>query len=790
MLLRRIRGTLANTGIVRAHPRPSLYRATYCSLVTSVSGVIKRNMSEAPPQKPKKEKKPKKKDSAADSAAPAAGAGAGSADLSVFREPEFASHRIQYWDVVKARRAEELKHGTEDVTIEVTLPDGKVINGMRGVSSPYDIAVSIANEQFAKKFIVARVDGKLHDYGLPLQNSCKLELLDFNTPEGKHVFWHSSAHVLGEALEARYGGSLAVGPPIDEGGFFYDIELKEQAVSSDHFSALEAFINKIVDEKQPFERLVVTKEEALEMFKYNPFKLDIIQNKVPDGGSTTAYRCGPLIDLCKGPHIRNTGVIAAFEITKNSGSYWKGDANNAMLNRVYGISFPDSKRMKEYKKFREMASKRDHRKIGEDQSLFFFDKLSPGSCFFLPHGARIYNKLIETIRAEYETRGYSEVITPNVYNLDLWKTSGHLDNYKENMFIFEVEKQQFGLKPMNCPGHCLMFKHQTRSYRDLPIRMADFGVLHRNEVSGALTGLTRVRRFQQDDAHIFCRRDQIYDEVLSVLNFMEKIYGIFGFKFSLALSTRPAKALGDLELWNQAEKALENVLNKFGHPWTINPGDGAFYGPKIDIRVTDALKRKHQCATIQLDFQLPLRFELQYKTAITDKSLGDTHEPPVMIHRAILGSVERFIAVLTEHTGGKWPFWVSPRQAMVIPISLNFSDYASEVHKLIHEAGYYCDVDLSTLTLNNKVRLAQESQYNYILVVGGEEVESKTVDVRTRDNKRRGKKTIEELLADFADLTSTFHMDEDLELPEEKEDEKVEALVQNLKPAETEEDFL
>jgi threonyl-tRNA synthetase len=358
------------------------------------------------------------------------------------------------------------------------------------------------------------------------------------------------------------------------------------------------------------------------------------------------------------------------------------------------------------------------------------------------------------------------------------------------MFIFEVEKQEFGLKPMNCPGHCLMFKHHTRSYRDLPIRYADFGVLHRNEVSGALTGLTRVRRFQQDDAHIFCTTEQIFDEVLSVLHFMEKIYGIFGFKFSLALSTRPAKALGDIDLWQRAEKALENVLNQFGHPWTINPGDGAFYGPKIDIRVTDALKRKHQCATIQLDFQLPIRFELLYKNATTDKNVGDTHERPVIIHRAILGSVERFIAVLTEHTGGKWPFWVSPRQAMVIPISLNFSDYASDVQKQIHAAGFYCDVDLSTLTLNNKVRQAQEAQYNYILVVGGEEVESKTVDIRTRDNKRRGKKTIDDLIAEFKNLCETFHMDEDMEIVEEKEDDKAEAMVQSLKPAETEEDFL
>jgi threonyl-tRNA synthetase len=672
-----------------------------------------------------------------------------------FKAPHFIDYRLKLWDELKLKKQQQL----EDKSITITLPDGKQIEGKAGVTTPYDVAAGVS-EQFAKKFIVARVNGKLHDYGLPIDCDCKLELLDFKSPEGKHVFWHSS-------------------------GFFYDIQLEDKAVSSEDFAGLNQFVNKIIGEKQPFERLTLTKAEALELFKFNPFKLDIISSKVPEDGTTSAYKCGPLIDLCRGPHIRNTGVIAAFEVTKNSGSYYKGDANQPVLNRVYGISFPDSKLMKEYKKFKEAASKRDHRKIGEDQSLFFFDKLSPGSCFFLPHGARIYNKLMDTIRGEYRDRGYTEVITPNVYNLDLWRTSGHLDNYKENMFIFECEKQEFGLKPMNCPGHCLMFKHQLRSYRDLPIRYADFGVLHRNEISGALTGLTRVRRFQQDDAHIFCTPDQIFDEVLSVLEFMKRIYGIFGFKFSLALSTRPAKALGDIELWNQAEKALADVLDKFGQPWTINAGDGAFYGPKIDIRVTDALRRKHQCATVQLDFQLPIRFELQYKNANIDVAAGETHQRPVIIHRAILGSVERFIAVLTEHTGGKWPFWISPRQVMIVPVSLKFSDYAEEVRKELHAAGFFVDADLSNLTLNKKIREAQLSQYNFILAVGSEEMESRSVSVRSRDNKIHGKMTISEVIAKFNHLTETFEMDPDLDLlvVDDAEDDSP------AKPSE-EEDFL
>lgn len=710
-------------------------------------------------------------------------------DSASMAQPEFIGYRLEVWDRLK-KKAEG---AVAQKAIEITLPDGKVVSGVAGVTTPHDIAMGIS-AQFAKKFVVARVDGKsLHDMGRPLEDNCKLEFMGFDTAEGKHVFWHSSAHVLGEALELKYAGRLCIGPPISEGGFFYDIQVDEnQKVSSDDFDQLNKFIKKIMDEKQPFERLEITKEEALELFKYNPFKLDIIQSKVPDNGTTTAYRCGPLIDLCKGPHILSTGVIEAFEVTKNSGSYWKGDVSQPMLQRIYGISFPDKKKMKEYKKFRELAAQRDHRKIGDDQQLFFFDKLSPGSCFFLPHGTRIYNKLQDYIRNEYVRRGYEEVITPNVYNLDLWRTSGHLENYKDNMFIFEVEKQEFGLKPMNCPGHCLMFKHKNRSYRDLPIRYADFGVLHRNEVSGALTGLTRVRRFQQDDAHIFCTMSQIAEEVFGVLNFLETVYGVFGFKFSLALSTRPAKALGDVELWKVAEKALEDVLNKFGKPWSLNPGDGAFYGPKIDIRVTDALRRKHQCATIQLDFQLPIRFDLQYKTDKlgegSDSSSG-VFERPVIIHRAILGSLERFIAVLTEHTGGKWPFWVSPRQAMVVPISLNFSEYAESVCKRLRDAGFYVDVNNSTLTLNKKIRQAQLSQYNYILVVGQAEVEGDSVNVRTRDNKVHGTVTIADLILKFKQLSEAKEMDQDLQLLDvgDLDDSPQESLV---KPAEDDEDFL
>ena len=507
-------------------------------------------------------------------------------------------------------------------------------------------------------------------------------------------------------------------------------------MSAADYSSLETVAKNAIKEKQPFERLVISKQDLLEMFKHNPYKQHFIKEQVPDGGATTVYRCGPLIDLCRGPHVTDTGRVKAFMVTKNSSSYWLGDAANDSLQRIYGISFPSSKEMTDYKKFLEEAAKRDHRRIGRDQELFFFHDLSPGSCFFLPHGARIYNTLVDFIKAEYRKRGFSEVVTPNIYNVKLWETSGHWMNYKENMFSFEVEKEQYALKPMNCPGHCVMFGIRDRSYRELPIRFADFGVLHRNELSGTLSGLTRVRRFQQDDAHIFCRTDQLEAEMTSCLDFLQHVYGIFGFTFSLKLSTRPEKFLGDIETWNQAEKKLEESLNKFGQPWELNPGDGAFYGPKIDITIKDALNRRHQCATIQLDFQLPERFDLTYNPS--EVQPGKKFRP-VIIHRAILGSVERMMAILTESFGGRWPFWLSPRQIGIVPVAVAHYAYAEELRKAFHDAGFYVEVDLSDATLPKKVRNAELMHYNFIIVVGSEEMDSRTVNVRNRDSAEKGK---------------------------------------------------
>ena len=641
-------------------------------------------------------------------------------------------------------------------------------------------------------------------------------------------------------------GKLTIGPALDpsqmlhNGGFYYDVnttDLNENLMLSQaHYNSLELLIKKQITsgKGQEFQRIYMNRDQAKEMFKFNKYKQEILNDifdkdkhgtRGDKGGNigntefVTAYRCGDLIDLCTGPHIPNTNRIKTLKITKNGATYWKNDNKRDFLQRLYGISFPDKKLMKQYEIDKKKAEEADHRNIGKKQNLFFFNDLSPGSCFWLPHGTRIYNKLREFIANEYRIRGFTEVITPNVYNFDLWKISGHAINYKENMFLFECEDQEFGLKPMNCPGHCLMFGQQLRSYRDLPIRMADFGALHRNELSGSLTGLTRVRRFQQDDAHIFCRYDQMGQEIENALSFIKDVYAVFGFKFELELSTRPEeKFIGDIKIWDEAEKILEEQLVKFVNDyneenkddnddenkmkWKLNPGDGAFYGPKIDIKVFDSLQREHQCATLQLDFQMPLRFGLSYSAkggdnkdkdtkkeskkeddnnnkkdddqkkdggGVTDIELehlrkkylhvhshdGKAFETPVMIHRAIYGSFERFIAVLTEHLLGKWPFWISPRQIQVVPVTNQYNQYAEKLGKIFYDAGYWCDVDNSRDRLNKKIRKAQTSQYNFILVVGEKEEKNNTVNIRTRDNKEHGEKSIDETLKMFEELTKS-----------------------------------
>jgi len=712
--------------------------------------------------------------------------------------PAWLKSREELYSTIYSRRAEELKSKTP-VPIAVTLPDGKVLDSDKAgekfsswKTSPYDVA-AVISQGLADSSVVSRVtyadyvsdydleqDGMagqnlmqmeedgiaednatqtiLWDMKRPLVgNVSKLEFLKFDSDDdAKTVFWHSSAHMLGEALEHLYGCRLTIGPPL-AGGFYYDSYMgASDAYREEDYKSIEAEVSKITKKKQKFERLVITKEEGLELFAGNPFKEQIIKTKVPDGSRTTVYKCGDLIDLCRGPHVMHTGRVKAFAATRHSATQWLGDTDNDSLQRMYGISFPDKKMLKIWKANQEKAKERDHRRIATKQELIFFHDLSAGSAFWLPHGARIYHNLINFIKKQYWERGYTEIITPNVYNLDLWHQSGHALHYKDAMFCFDVEGQEWAMKPMNCPGHCLVFAQSIRSYRDLPLRFGDFGVLHRNELSGALTGLTRVRRFQQDDGHIFCRDDQIEAEVKGVLDFMKAVYTIFGMSYKLELSTRPKKALGEKELWDRAEAALATTMNDFAGVggWKVNPGDGAFYGPKIDIKVMDAMERVHQCATIQLDFQLPIRFDLNYNTGSNEK--GKEFARPVMVHRAILGSVERMFAVLCEHWGGKWPFWISPRQVMIVPVHAEFNEFAENVREMLHKEGFYADVDISKSTFQKKVRNAQISQYNLQLVIGKNEVENGTVNIRTRDNKVEGEMKIEEMIAKFKKMRDDY----------------------------------
>jgi len=687
-------------------------------------------------QNKKAEQKQKKKDANKSG-------GAGAKEMNPW--PEFIQERLNLWDKLK-KEADEALAAKVPTPIKVTLPDGAVKEGESWRTTPFMIAQGIS-QGLAESTIVAKVNGDVWDLDRPLEDDCSLQLLKFTDDDAKTVFWHSTAHILGEAMERVYGGHLCYGPPIEE-GFYYDMFHEGTGVSQADYPGLEEVMKKITKEKQPFERLEMKKEDLLEMFKYNKFKLRILNEKVKTP-TTTVYRCGPLIDLCRGPHVKHTGKIKSFAVTKASSSYWEGKVEAESLQRIYGISFPDPKQLKEWKHFQEEAAKRDHRKIGIQQKLFFFHELSPGSCFFTARGAYIYNALIEFIKEQYRTRGFHEVISPNVYNTKLWEQSGHWQHYAENMFAFEVEKEKFALKPMNCPGHCLMFSHTTRSWRELPLRMADFGVLHRNELSGALTGLTRVRRFQQDDAHIFCTPEMIKSEIKGALEFLSVVYKTFGFEFDLRLSTRPEKYLGEISVWDEAEKQLKESLDESGNEWKLNPGDGAFYGPKIDITVTDALRRHHQCATIQLDFQLPLRFDLSYVSESGDK------KRPVIIHRAILGSVERMIAILTESYGGKWPFWLSPRQCMVVPVAPPFDDYAKEVQAKLWQAGIQAEFDVDASdTMNKKIRNAQLEQWNFIFVVGEKEKTNGTLNVRTRDNKVHGEHTVEDVITKLKALKS------------------------------------
>ncbi|XP_020980926.1 threonine--tRNA ligase, mitochondrial 1 [Arachis duranensis] len=637
--------------------------------------------------------------------------------------------RIKMFESIQAEQKTQRLSLSPD-PIKVTLPDGTVKDAAKWQTTPFDVAKEIS-KNLANNALIARVNGVLWDMARPLEQDCELRIYKFEDDEGRDTFWHSSALILGQSLEMEYGCKLCIGLCTTRGeGFYYDAFYGDLGLNDDHFKQIEARALKAVGEKQPFERIEVTRDQALEMFSDNEFKVEII-NDLPADKTITVYRCGSLVDLSRGPHIPNNSFVKAIACLKASSAYWRGNKARPTLQRVYGISYPDQESLKEYLLKLEEAKKYDYRNFGVEQELLSHHESSPRGWFFLPRGALVYEELMNFISSQYEVRGYEEVITPD-------------------LFCFDIKKHKFGLKAI---WRCSVFKHRARSYSELPLRMAEFGPggLYRNEASDDLSELKHRRIFEKDDAHIFCRESQIKDEVREALKFIDYVYEIFGFTYDLKLSTRPENSFGETATWEKAESALKEALDEFGKPWQLNEGDGALYGPKIDIKVSDALSRKFQCATLQLNFQLPNCFKLEYLAEDEAKI-----ERPVMIHMAILGSVKRLFNILLGHYKGKWPFWLSPRQAIVCPVSKKSQAYAKKVKDEIYSKGFLVDADLRYRKIEKKVREAQLAQYNYILVVGEQEAETGQVSVRVRDKEDLTTMSIEGLLERFSEDAKNF----------------------------------
>ena len=541
-----------------------------------------------------------------------------------------------------------------------------------------------------------------------------------------HALRHSAAHVLASAVKELFpGAKLAIGPAIED-GFYYDFDFRP--FTPEDLEKIEKRFKEIIKKNLPFIKSNKTKKDAEKILKNEPYKLELLK-KLKEG-EITFYSHGDFTDLCAGPHVKSTGEIKGFKLLRTSGAYWLGDSKNKQLQRIYGTAFPSEKELQEYIKKLEEAEKRNHIKLGKQLKLFTFEPESPGSVFYLPRGTIVYNELIGFLRNEYRKRGYQEIKTPILYNNSLWKTSGHWEHYKNNMFFTEIEGQVYALKPMNCPACMLAYKNELHSYKELPIRYADFGILHRNELSGVLNGMFRLRYFVQDDAHIFIEESQIEEEVWRLIDFIEYIYKkVFVFDYSVKLSTRPEKFLGDKKTWDYAEKALENALKKKKVAYTINEGDGTFYGPKIDFHINDSLGRSWQLSTIQLDYGMPLRFELTY-----EGKDGRKHRP-VVIHRAIFGSLERFMAILIEHTGGVFPLWLAPVQVILLTVGEKNFDYAREILLELEERGIRVELDDRAESIGRKVRDAQLMKINYIVTIGDKEQEKKTLAIRTLDGK-------------------------------------------------------
>jgi threonyl-tRNA synthetase len=591
-----------------------------------------------------------------------------------------------------------------------------------------------------KNAVAVKLNGTLVDLETALSEDCRLEFITLEDKEGLEIYRHTTAHVLAQAVKRLYGGKavkLGIGPVIED-GFYYDIDM-DNTLSGSDLAAIELEMGRIVQENLTVVRRSVSRSEAAQIFgnQEEPYKLELLA-ELSEDAEITVYSQGDFMDLCRGPHLPSTGRIKAFKLLSVAGAYWRGDSDKKMLQRIYGTAFAKKAQLEEHLQFLEEAKKRDHRKLGKELELFMFSEEAPGMPFYLPKGMDIRNELENFARELQRQRGYDEVRTPLMMNSRLWEQSGHWDHYKDNMYFTQVDEAEYALKPMNCPGHMLVFKNSLRSYRELPIRLSEFGQVHRHEFSGALNGMMRVRTFCQDDAHLFVLPDQIEAEIGKVIELIGHVYQVFGFDYRIELSTRPEDYMGSGELWDQAEQALENVLNKHGIPYRINEGDGAFYGPKIDFHILDALKRSWQCGTIQLDFQMPEKFDLAY--------IGDDNQKhrPVVIHRAVYGSIDRFIGILTEHFTGAFPLWLAPVQVKLLPVSGHYEDYAYEVKKALTEAGIRVELDLRNEKLGYKIREAQLEKVPYMLVLGEKEKQASMVSIRTRGGGDLGVRGVNE----------------------------------------------
>ncbi len=613
--------------------------------------------------------------------------------------------------------------------VRITLPDGAVQEVEQGIT-PLDVARSIS-PGLARQTVAARLNEQLVDATTPILEDVSLQLITLKTPEGLEIYRHSSAHLMAHAVKELFGKEVQVtiGPAI-EGGFYYDFYSESHTFSPDEFEQIEKKMAELAKADLPLEREVMKRDEAIALFRAmgEDYKVELIEDL--DAEEVSLYRQGDFVDLCRGPHVPTTGILKAFKLTSVAGAYWRGSEENAMLQRLYATAFPDKKELKQYLVRLEEARKRDHRKLGRELDLFSFsEEAGAGLVIWHPKGAMLRTLLENFEREEHLKRGYEIVVGPQILRTELWQTSGHFDNYRENMYFTEVDGQSYGVKPMNCLAHMLIYKSKRRSYRDLPQRYFELGMVHRHEKSGVLHGLLRVRGFTQDDAHILCMPEQLDAEIKGVLAFVQDVMAIFGFEYELELSTRPEKSIGSDEDWERATNALRSALDDTGLEYDINEGDGAFYGPKIDIKLKDALDRKWQCATIQCDFTLPERFDLTYIG-----SDGEKHRP-VMVHRVILGAIERFVGVLIEHFAGNFPLWISPVQAKILNVTDNQADYAQQVCDQLRQQGVRVQVDLRNEKLGFKIREAQVEKIPYMLVIGDKEVADGTLSPRHRSGE-------------------------------------------------------